>query len=149
MSNQLPDEFMRLAIAEARKGRAEGGIPIGSVLVRDGVVLAQGHNKRVQEGNPILHGEMDCLNNAGRIGSFKHTVIYSTLMPCYMCAGTIVQFRIPKVIVGESRTFSGAREFMESHGVEVIDLDNPECIQMMEQFIAEEPHLWNEDIGEL
>ncbi len=149
MSDQLPDEFMRLAIAEARKGRAEGGIPIGSVLVRDEVVLAQGHNKRVQEGNPILHGEMDCLNNAGRIGSFRNTVIYSTLMPCYMCAGTIVQFRIPKVIVGESRTFSGAREFMESHGVEVVDLDNAECVQMMEQFIAEEPHLWNEDIGEL
>ncbi|MTI23904.1 nucleoside deaminase, partial [Fulvivirga kasyanovii] len=115
----------------------------------DNKIIAQGHNKRVQESNPILHGEMDCLNNAGRIGSYKNTVIYSTLMPCYMCAGTIVQFNIPKVIVGESRTFSGAREFMESHGVEVIDVDDPACIQMMEQFIQDKPELWNEDIGEL
>ncbi len=143
------DEFMKMAIAEAQKGRSEGGIPIGSVLVKDGKLVASGHNKRVQEDNPILHGEMDCLNNAGRIGSYRHTVIYSTLMPCYMCAGTIVQFKIPKVIVGESRTFPGAREFMESHGVEVIDLDLPECIQMMEDFIAEKPELWNEDIMEL
>lgn len=139
---------MRMAIDEAKQGLAEGGIPIGSVLIKDGKLVARGHNKRVQEQNPILHGEMDCLNNAGRIGSYKNTVIYSTLMPCYMCAGTIVQFKIPKVIVGESRTFSGAREFMESHGVEVIDLDNKECIEMMEKFIAEKPALWNEDIGE-
>src|SRR5690606_23446524 len=116
------DEFMKEAIAEARRGAAEGGIPIGSVLVRNGEVIARGHNKRVQEQNPILHGEMDCLNNAGRIGSYRDTVIYSTLMPCYMCAGTIVQFKIPKVIAGESRNFAGAREFMEAHGVEVIDL---------------------------
>jgi cytosine deaminase len=143
-----PDEFMLAAIAEARLGRSQGGIPIGSVLVRDGMLIARGHNKRVQEKNPILHGEMDCLNNAGRIGSYKGTVIYSTLMPCYMCAGTIVQFKIKKVIVGESRTFAGSRAFMESHGVEVIDLDLPECVQMMEEFIAAEPELWNEDIGE-
>ncbi len=142
------DEFMQIAIKEAKQGLAEGGIPIGSVLVKDGKLIAKGHNKRVQEKNPILHGEMDCLNNAGRIGSYKNTVIYSTLMPCYMCAGTIVQFKIPKVIVGESKTFSGAREFMESHGVEVIDLNNTECISMMENFIAENPELWNEDIGE-
>jgi cytosine/creatinine deaminase len=143
------DEFMQLAIDEAKKGRSEGGIPIGSVLVKDGKVVATGHNKRVQENNPILHGEMDCLNNAGRIGSYRNTTIYSTLMPCYMCAGTIVQFKIPKVIVGESKTFSGAREFMESHGVEVVDLNLPECIQMMEDFIREKPELWNEDIMEL
>ena len=143
------DEFMKMAIAEARKGRSEGGIPIGSVLVKDGKVVAGGHNKRVQENNPILHGEMDCLNNAGRIGSYRNTVIYSTLMPCYMCAGTIVQFKIPKVIVGESKTFGGAREFMESHGVEVVDLNLQECIQMMEEFIEEKPELWNEDIMEL
>jgi creatinine deaminase len=143
------DEFMKLAIAEAQKGRSEGGIPIGSVLVKDGKVVASGHNKRVQEDNPILHGEMDCLNNAGRIGSYRNTVIYSTLMPCYMCAGTIVQFKIPKVIVGESQTFSGAREFMESHGVEVVDLNLPECVNMMQDFIAEKPGLWNEDIMEL
>lgn len=142
------DEFMQAAIDEARAGLSEGGIPIGSVLVKDGKLVARGHNKRVQEQNPILHGEMDCLNNAGRLGSYKNTVIYSTLMPCYMCAGTIVQFKIPKVIVGESRTFPGAREFMESHGVEVIDLDDPECVAMMENFIRENPALWNEDIGE-
>ena len=142
------DEFMRLAIQEAKDGLAEGGIPIGSVLVKDGKVVAQGRNKRVQEKNPILHGEMDCLNNAGRIGSYRNTVIYSTLMPCFMCAGTIVQFKIPKVIVGESRTFPGAVDFMRSHGVEVIDLDLPECVEMMEGFIAAKPELWNEDIGE-
>ncbi|NRA10732.1 MAG: nucleoside deaminase [Crocinitomicaceae bacterium] len=142
------DEFMRIAIDEAKKGLSEGGIPIGSALVKNGKLVASGRNKRVQEQNPILHGEMDCMNNAGRIGSYKDTVIYSTLMPCYMCAGTIVQFKIPKVIVGESKTFSGARDFMESHGVEVIDLNNSECIEMMENFIKEKPQLWNEDIGE-
>jgi cytosine deaminase len=142
------DEFMRLAIDEAKLGLSQGGIPIGSVLVKEGKLVASGHNKRVQEQNPILHGEMDCLNNAGRIGSYRNTVIYSTLMPCYMCAGTIVQFKIPKVIVGESRTFPGAVEFMRSHGVEVIDLDLPECVKMMEDFIAAKPELWNEDIGE-
>lgn len=143
------DKFMQLAIDEAKKGRSEGGIPIGSVLVKDGKVIATGHNKRVQENNPILHGEMDCLNNAGRIGSYRNTMIYSTLMPCYMCAGTIVQFKIPKVIVGESKTYSGAREFMESHGVEVVDLNLPECIEMMEDFIQKKPELWDEDIMEL
>ena len=143
------DPFMQEAIMQARKSLAEGGIPIGSSLVKNGELVASGHNKRVQEDNPILHGEMDCLNNAGRVGSFRDTVIYSTLMPCYMCAGTIVQFKIPKVIVGESRTFSGAREFMEQHGVEVVDLDLPECVAMMAQFIADKPQLWNEDIGEL
>lgn len=143
------DEFMQEAIRQARKSGGEGGIPIGSALVKNGQLVASGHNKRVQEDNPILHGEMDCLNNAGRVGSFRDTVIYSTLMPCYMCAGTIVQFKIPKVIVGESRTFAGARAFMEEHGVEVIDLDLPECVAMMNDFIAEKPTLWNEDIGEL
>lgn len=143
------DEFMQEAIRQAQKSLSEGGIPIGSALTKNGELVASGHNKRVQENNPILHGEMDCLNNAGRVGSFKNTVIYSTLMPCYMCAGTIVQFKIPKVIVGESRTFPGAREFMEQHGVEVIDLDLPECVEMMNKFIAEKPTLWYEDIGEL
>lgn len=143
------DEFMQLALAEAHRGRAEGGIPIGSVLVKNGRVVAQGHNKRVQENNPILHGEMDCLLNAGRLGSYRDTVIYSTLMPCYMCAGTIVQFKIPKVVVGEAQTFGGARAFMEAHGVEVIDLNLPECVAMMQQFIQEKPALWHEDIMEL
>lgn len=140
---------MQAAIDEARAGLAQGGIPIGSVLVKGGTIVARGHNQRVQKGNPILHGEMDCLLNAGRIGSYRDTVIYSTLMPCYMCAGTIVQFKIPKVIVGESMTFVGARQFMESHGVEVIDLALPECIDMMRSFIAAKPELWYEDIGEL
>jgi len=139
---------MQIAIDEAKKGLSEGGIPIGSALVKNGRLVASGHNKRVQEQNPILHGEMDCLNNAGRIGSYRDTVIYSTLMPCYMCAGTIVQFKIPKVVVGESRTFPGAAEFMRSHGVEVVDLDLPECVDMMADFIRNNPELWNEDIGE-
>ena len=139
---------MFMAIEEAKKGLSEGGIPIGSVLVKEGKLVAKGRNKRVQKKNPILHGEMDCLNNAGRIGSYRNTVIYSTLMPCYMCAGTIVQFKIPKVVVGESRTFGGAREFMESHGVEVVDLDDPGCVKMMSDFIDNNSELWNEDIGE-
>lgn len=143
------DAFMQAAIAEARRGLAEGGIPIGSVLVKNGQLVASGHNKRVQENNPILHGEMDCLFNAGRVGSYKDTVIYSTLMPCFMCAGTIVQFKIPKVVVGESRSFQGAKEFMEHHGVEVVDLDLPECIEMMNDFILTHQQLWNKDIGEL
>ncbi|MVN75118.1 nucleoside deaminase [Hymenobacter sp. HMF4947] len=142
------DEFMQAAIDEARLGRSQGGIPIGSVLVRAGKLVARGHNKRVQEDSAIKHGEMDCLTNAGRQKTYRDTVIYSTLMPCYMCAGTIVQFKIPKVIVGESRTFDGAREFMESHGVEVIDLDLAECVDMMNEFIEAEPTLWNEDIME-
>ena len=142
------DRFMRAAIEQARKSLDEGGIPIGSVLVKDGSIVARGHNKRVQEQNPILHGEMDCLNNAGRIGSYQSTVIYSTLMPCYMCAGTIVQFKIPKVVVGESVNFEGARDFMEQYGVEVIDLNDRACVNMMGKFIESNPELWNEDIGE-
>lgn len=143
------DPFMTEAIRQAKKSLSEGGIPIGSVLVQDGKIIAAGHNKRVQEKNPILHGEMDCLFNAGRMGSFKNTVIYSTLMPCYMCAGTIVQFNIPKVIVGENITFEGAWRFMEEHGVQVMNLQLPECIEMMQAFIEGHPELWWEDIGEL
>jgi cytosine deaminase len=142
------DPFMQMAIDEAAAGAAEGGIPIGSVLVRGGQVLGRGRNQRVQQGDPILHGEMDCLRNVGRLRSYRDTVIYSTLMPCYMCSGTIVQFGIPKVIVGESRTFAGGREFMESHGVEVIDLDLSVCYERMRKFISEHPEIWYEDIGE-
>jgi cytosine deaminase len=149
MMDMKKDKFMQLAIDEAKKSLSQGGVPIGSALIKNGKLVSTGHNKRVQEDNPILHGEMDCLNNAGRIGSFKNTVIYSTLMPCYMCAGTIVQFKIPKVIVGESKTFGGAREFMEAHGVEVIDLDLAECKEMMDEFIEKHPEIWNEDIGEV
>ena len=143
------DEFMQAAIAEARLGRSQGGIPIGSVLVRDGKIIGRGRNKRVQEDSAIKHGEMDCLTNAGRQRSYRDTVIYTTLMPCFMCAGTIVQFKIPKVMVGESRTFGESRAFLESHGVEVVDLDSQECVDMMAEFIAAEPALWNEDIMEL
>ena len=141
------DEFMKEAIAQAQKGRSEGGIPIGSVLVRDGKILGKGHNKRVQDQDPVTHAEIDCLRNAGRVGSYRGATLYSTLMPCYLCAGAVVQFGIKKVIVGESVTFSGAKKFMEEHGVEVIDLNDQDCVQMMETFIAEEPKLWNEDIG--
>ena len=150
MSDQnTKDEFMQAAIDEARLGRSQGGIPIGSVLVRDGKIIGQGHNKRVQEDSAIKHGEMDCLTNAGRQRSYRDTVIYTTLMPCYMCAGTIVQFKIPKVMVGESRTFGESRAFLESHGVEVVDLNLQECVDMMNEFIEAEPTLWNEDIMEL
>ncbi|MGB1540071.1 MAG: nucleoside deaminase [Rickettsiales bacterium] len=143
------DPFMQAAIDEAKKGLSEGGIPIGSVLVRNGEIIGRGHNKRVQESNPVIHGETDCMMNAGRVGSYKDTVLYSTLMPCYFCAGMSVQFGIPKVIVGESRTFEGAPAFMREHGIEVVDLDLPECVEMMETFIRENPELWYEDIGEL
>jgi cytosine deaminase len=135
------------AIAEARAGLAEGGIPIGSVLVRAGNVIGRGHNRRVQEGNAMKHAEIDCLINAGRAGTYRDTVLYSTLMPCYLCAGAVVQFRIPRVIVGEARTFPGALEFMRSHGVEVVNLDLDECAEMMHDFIRRSPALWNEDIG--
>lgn len=141
------DEFMRAAIDEARLGASVGGVPIGSVLVRGGVIVGRGHNKRVQDGDPITHAEIDCLRNAGRIGSLAGTVLYSTLMPCYLCSGAVVQFKIPKVVVGESATFTGGREFMESHGAEVIDLDLDECKQLMADFIRHHPEIWNEDIG--
>jgi cytosine deaminase len=143
------DPFLQAAIDEARLGLAEGGIPIGSVLVRDGEILGRGHNKRVQDGDPVTHAEIDCLRNAGRVGRYRDTVLYSTLMPCYLCAGAVVQFGIAKVVAGESRTFPGARAFLESHGVEVVDLDHDECRALMEMFIHEHPDLWNEDIGEL
>ncbi len=142
-------EFMKSAIEEAREGMREGGIPIGSVLVKEGKIIGRGHNKRVQDGDPITHAEIDCLRNAGRIGSYKGTELYSTLMPCYLCAGAVVQFGIKKVYAGENETFSGAKEFMESMGVEVINLDSSECKEMMRKFIVENPTLWNEDIGEL
>jgi cytosine/creatinine deaminase len=143
------DKFLEAAIAEAKQGRTEGGIPIGSVLVKDGIIIGQGHNKRVQDGDPVTHAEIDCLRNAGRVGNYRNTVLYSTLMPCYLCAGAVVQFGIKKVYAGEDETFSGARAFMESHGVEVINLESEECKEMMRTFITEHPDLWYEDIGEL
>ena len=140
---------MKAAIDEAKQGLSEGGIQIGSVIVKDGKIIGRGRNRRVQENDPIMHAEIDCLRNAGRIGKYSDTILYSTLMPCYLCAGAIVQFGIKKVFTGESETFAGARKFMESHGVKVIDLNLDECKQLMKEFIQNNPELWSEDIGEL
>ncbi len=144
----IVDKFMQIAFNEALKGENELGIPIGSVLVQNGKILGKGHNKRIQKNDPILHAEIDCLRNTGRIGDFRNTVLYSTLMPCYLCAGAIVQFKIGKVVVGESDTFKGARKFMESHGVEVVDLDLIECKKLLQNYIEQNPDIWDEDIGE-
>src|SRR5438874_1731079 len=133
------DPFMQAAIDAARKSRDEGGIPIGSALVRANKLVAVGHNKRVQNNDPVTHAEIDCLRNAGRLGSFRDTILYSTLMPCYLCAGAVVQFGIKKVIVGESRTFTGAVDLMRQQGVDVVDLDLSECVEMMKEFIAKHP----------
>ncbi len=143
------DDFMKAALDEAKKGLSEGGIPIGSVLVRTGTIIGRGHNKRVQERDPVMHAEIDCLRNAGRIGQYGDTILYSTLMPCYLCAGAVVQFGITTVIAGEAETFAGAKEFMESHGVRVENLELAECKQLMKDFIRQNPILWNEDIGKL
>lgn len=143
------DAYIKAAIEEAKKGLQEGGIPIGSILVKDGKIIGKGRNKRVQDNDPIMHAEIDCLRNAGRIGRYDGSILYSTLMPCYLCAGAVVQFGIKKVIAGESETFAGAREFMESHGVAVIDLNIDECKQLMREFIRNNARLWNEDIGKL
>jgi len=142
-----PDPFLKAAIAEAYQGLKEGGLPIGSVLVRDGKIIGRGHNRRVQRGDPMAHAEIDCLTNAGRQKHYRDTVLYSTLMPCYLCSGAAVQFQVPKVVVGESVNFAGGPEFMRSKGIEVIDLHDVECIEMMGKFIREHPELWNEDIG--
>lgn len=141
------EEYLKAAIDEAKKGLEEGGLPIGSVLVKNGEIVGRGHNRRVQEDNPLKHAEIDCLMNAGRIKSYKDTILFSTLMPCYLCAGAIVQFGIKKVYAGEDKNFAGAKEFMEANGVEVINLNNEECITMMENFIRNNPELWYEDIG--
>ena len=145
----MKNEFLQIAIDEAKTGRDQGGIPIGSVLVREGKVIGKGHNKRVQDSDPVTHAEIDCLRNAGRVGNYRNAELYSTLMPCYLCAGAVVQFGIKKVYAGENETFEGAKEFMESHGVEVINLQSEECKQMMRDFIEAHPDLWYEDIGEL
>ena len=139
--------FMAAALEEARQGLAEGGIPIGSALVRDGRIVGRGHNRRVQRGDPMAHAEIDCLQNAGRQRSYRDTVLYSTLAPCYLCSGAAVQFGIPEVVIGEARTFPGAPEFLGAHGIRVVNLDLPECHELMARFIADHPDLWNEDIG--
>ncbi|GAB3649591.1 nucleoside deaminase [Echinicola sediminis] len=143
------DKFLQAAIEEAQKGLQEGGIPIGSVLVHNGKILGQGHNRRVQKGSVILHGEMDALENAGRLPAivYQNSVLYTTLSPCPMCSGTILLYGIPKVIIGENQTFMGEEELLRSRGVEVIVADNPQCKQLMKTFIDNNPELWNEDIG--
>jgi cytosine deaminase len=141
------DAFMRAAIDEARQGLHEGGIPIGSVLVRNETIIGRGHNRRVQQGDPVTHAEIDCLRNAGRQKTYRDTILYSTLMPCHLCAGAVVQFGIAKVIAGEGETFAGADDFMQAHGVEVVNVDSDECKALMREFIRQNPDLWNEDIG--
>lgn len=141
-------DFMRLAYEQAKKSYDEGGCPIGAVLVKDGQVIAAGHNQRVQQGDPIAHGEMDCLRKAGRQRSYADTVLYTTLSPCMMCSGTIVQFKIPRVVVGENANFGGNEDFLRSRGVRVDILDDPACTELMAGFIAEKPELWDEDIAE-
>jgi creatinine deaminase len=148
------DPFLRAAIDEAKQGLKEGGLPIGSVLVRNGQIVARGHNRRVQHGDPMAHAEIDCLTQAKRQTTYKDTVLYSTLMPCYLCTGAVIQFGIPRVVVGESVNFPGGEgkwgkspDFMRANGVEVIDLHDDECIAMMTDFIRNNPALWNEDIG--
>ena len=143
------NEFMQAAIEEARLGLAEGGIPIGSVLVIGDEIVGRGHNRRVQRGSAILHAEMDCLENAGRLNASDYAAseLYSTLSPCDMCSGTALLYCIPKVIIGENKTFQGPEDYLRSRGIELEILNNQECIDLMEQFIATSPQLWNEDIG--
>ncbi|WP_412559426.1 nucleoside deaminase [Winogradskyella sp. MIT101101] len=144
------DVFLKAAIEEAKIGLQEGGIPIGSVIVHNNKIIGRGHNKRVQEGSVVLHGEMDALENAGRqkASVYKECVLYTTLSPCSMCSGTILLYGIPKVIIGENKTFLGEEDLLKSRGVEVHILNNKECIDMMNTFINNKPELWNEDIGE-
>ncbi|MBU1086131.1 MAG: nucleoside deaminase [Candidatus Omnitrophica bacterium] len=143
------DQFLAAAISEAKKGMAQGGIPIGSVLVINNQIVGQGHNQRVQKTSSILHAEMDCLENAGRFKStdYQQATLYSTLSPCDMCSGAILLYGIKKVVIGENRTFSGPEDYLRSRGVELVILNNPECYQIMQDFIKTNPCLWNEDIG--
>ena len=143
-------EFMEAAVEEAKLGLAEGGIPIGSVLVIDGKIVGRGHNRRVQKGSAILHAEMDCLENAGRLSAndYQKSTLYSTLSPCDMCSGAALLYGIPKIVIGENKNFQGPEDFVRSRGVDVVILEDEECITMMKEFIMSRPDLWNEDIGE-
>jgi cytosine deaminase len=145
----MEPSFMQAALEEAREGLEEGGIPIGSVLVVDGEIVARGHNRRVQRASPILHAEMDCLDDAGRLKAihYSRATLYSTLSPCEMCSGAVLLYKIPRVVVGENRTFRGPEDYVRSRGVELEVLDDPECIAIMEAFVRDNPDLWNEDIG--
>jgi cytosine deaminase len=140
--------FMNYALEEARKSLQSGGIPIGAVLVRGNMVIARGHNQRVQRGDAIAHGEMDCIRNAGRQRTYRDTVIFTTLSPCMMCSGTIVQFGIPRVVIGENKTFGGNEGFLRSRGVEVVVLDDLKCRELMQNYIEHHSEVWKEDIGE-
>jgi len=144
------DEFMQIAIAEAQQGLTEGGLPIGSVLVHNGKVLGQGHNRRIQQNSTILHGEMDALENAGRLPAavYKESVLYTTLSPCAMCSGTIILYGIPKVVIAENKNFMGEEALLTGRGVALEVLDDKTCIDMMAEFIRKNSGLWNEDIGE-
>ena len=144
------DKYLKAAIEEAKKGLNEGGIPIGSVLVIDDKIVGRGHNRRVQNGSAILHAEMDCFENAGRLiaSDYKKATLYSTLSPCDMCSGTSLLYRIPKIVIGENKTFQGPEDYLRSRGVELEILNDPECVRLMEDFIKAKPELWNEDIGE-
>jgi cytosine deaminase len=146
----MKNGFIKAAIEEARKGLQEGGIPIGSVLVIDDEIVARGHNRRVQKGSVVLHAEMDCLENKGRTASpdYRRSVLYSTLSPCDMCSGAVLLYGIPKVVIGENRTFRGPEDYLRSRGVEVEVLDDDTCFRLMTDFIRDNPDLWNEDIGE-
>jgi cytosine deaminase len=147
----MADSFLKIAIEEARLGLAEGGIPIGSALVIDGQVVGRGHNRRVQKGSAILHAEMDCLENAGRLApsDYRRAVLYSTLSPCDMCSGTALLYRIPRIVIGENRTFQGPEAYVRSRGVTLEIVDDAECFRLMQEFITAHPELWNEDIGEV
>lgn len=144
------DPFLQAAIAEASAGLAEGGIPIGSVLVRQGIILGRGHNRRMQQGNPVLHGEMDALQNAGRLPAhiYRECTLYTTLSPCPMCSGAILLYGIPKVVIGENLTFMGEEELLKSRGVQLEVVQSEKCIDLMRRFIEANPTVWNEDIGE-
>jgi cytosine deaminase len=151
MSQQTTrDPFMQAAIDEAKAGLAEGGIPIGSVLVLDNTIIGRGHNRRIQKESSILHAEMDAIENTGRLrmADYRRIVLYSTLSPCDMCSGTALLYKIPKIVIGENRTFQGPEDYLRSRGVLLDVVDDEECIRLMEQFILDCPDLWNEDIGE-
>ena len=143
------DPFMRAAIEEAKLGLAEGGIPIGSVLVIDNEIAARGHNRRIQRGSAILHAEMDCLENAGRLTAtdYRRSILYSTLSPCDMCSGAVLLYKIPRIVIGENQTFRGPEDYVRARGVQLKIIQDKECIRLMEEFIRTKPDLWNEDIG--
>ena len=144
------DDFMRAAVEQAKIGLSEGGIPIGSVLVIDGAIVGRGYNRRIQKGSPILHAEMDCIENAGRLSAseYQKATLYSTLSPCDMCSGAALLYKIPKMVVGENRTFQGPEEYLRSRGIVLEIVDDNECVRLMTEFIRNFPKLWNEDIGE-